>query len=317
MYDIDEINNEGELMNFLSGVNLNLLTVLNTLLKEKNVSKAGKKLNLTQPTISNSLKQLRVIFDDELLFRGPGNKMLLTYKAKSLIVPVGETISKIQSVFKSEENFDPKLNEYHFRIGMSDYASIIYLPKIMEVIDKFSDNIGIEVVHLNNMWTYDDFTEHNIDLAIGNYAVDNPVIMKERLFKSHIVCIGAKNHPAFQSQSLTMKDFLKYKHLQVFYKKEFWADVDGIILNKTGGKRDIVLQVPHMLVALSLIKNSEYICLVSDKIASKYAEKYGCAVRCSPINFPGSVYSLYWSKADCGNPANKWMRKIISGIENQ
>ena len=299
----------------LSGLNLNLLTVLHVLLKEQSVSKAAAKLNLTQPTISSSLKQLRVIFDDELLFRGSGKKMLLTYKANNLIIPVSEAISKIKVVFRSEEKFEPKSDKYHFKIGMSDYASIIYLPKIMKTIKEYSDNITVEVVHLNNMWTYENFTSANIDLAIGNYAVTNDKIAREKLFESHMVCIGAENHPAFQDKLLSVADFFGYKHLQIFYKKEFWEDVDSIIFSKTGKKRDIVLQIPHMLVGLSLMKDSEYICLTSDKIAFKYAHKYGCSIKNSPIELPTSIYSVYWSRADNGNPANQWLRNIIKRIK--
>jgi DNA-binding transcriptional LysR family regulator len=303
-------------MESLSGLNLNLLTVLNTLLKEQNVSKTAKKLNLTQPTISNSLKQLRQIFDDELLFRGPANKMLLTNKAKKMLIPVSEAISKIQAVFTGEEHFNPKVDKYHFTIGMSDYASIIYLPKLMKAIKKFSENITVEVVHLNNMWNYEDFASANIDLAIGNYAIKNEAIVKYQLFESQMVCIASKKHPAFQGNSLSQNDFFKYQHLQVFYKKEFWEEVDKAIFKQTGRERKIALQIPHMLVALGLINDSDFLCLLSDKIATRYADKYECSIQKSPIELPKSTYSVYWSKADHSNPANIWLRNIIKNIES-
>ena len=298
----------------LSGLNLNLLTVLNTLLKEQNVSKTAKKLNLTQPTISNSLKQLREIFDDELLFRGPGNKMLLTGKAKKMLIPVSEAISKIQLVFAKEEVFNPKKDKSHFMIGMSDYASMIYLPKLMKIVKEYSDNITIEVVHLNNMWTYEDFSSSGIDLAIGNYAINNDAVVKSELFVSKMVCIASKQHPAFQKKILSLEDFLSYNHIQVFYKKEFWDEVDRVILKETGCRRKIVLQIPHMLVGLSLIDDSDFICLLSDKLATKYADKYGCSIKKCPVELPQSTYSIYWSKAENNNSANQWLRSIIKNI---
>ena len=58
-------------------LNLNLLRALDVMLREKNVTQAGKKLFLTQSAMSNSLNQCRELFHDELLIRGP-NGMELT-----------------------------------------------------------------------------------------------------------------------------------------------------------------------------------------------------------------------------------------------
>ena len=84
---------------------------------------------------------------------------------------------------------------------MSDYSSVIYLPVLMKEIAKYSDNISIEVKHMNNIWTYDDYCSANVDLAIGNYSVDNDIINKEILFTSNIVCAASADHPAFQKKT--------------------------------------------------------------------------------------------------------------------
>ena len=51
---------------------MNLLKVLDALIKEKNVTRAGERLGRTQPAISNALNRLRKLLDDELLVRGSG-----------------------------------------------------------------------------------------------------------------------------------------------------------------------------------------------------------------------------------------------------
>lgn len=69
----------------LSRINLNLLVVLDVLLKERHVTKASHILHVTQSTISASLNQLRTLFKDELLIREK-NQMLLTPKARMLVI---------------------------------------------------------------------------------------------------------------------------------------------------------------------------------------------------------------------------------------
>lgn len=66
----------------LNRIDLNLLIALSVLLKEQNVSKAAEVLFLTQSAMSKTLTRLRVLFDDELLYRS-ANKMQLTVKVIS------------------------------------------------------------------------------------------------------------------------------------------------------------------------------------------------------------------------------------------
>ena len=49
---------------------LNLLLVFRTVFEEKNVTKASKKLGITQPAMSNALNRLRYLVKDELFIRG-------------------------------------------------------------------------------------------------------------------------------------------------------------------------------------------------------------------------------------------------------
>ncbi|WP_236610722.1 LysR family transcriptional regulator [Verminephrobacter aporrectodeae] len=54
---------------------LNLLKVFEALMAEGNVTRAARKLSLTQPTVSNALRRLRVTYDDPLFVRsGAGVK---------------------------------------------------------------------------------------------------------------------------------------------------------------------------------------------------------------------------------------------------
>ncbi len=53
----------------LAQLDLNLLVALDALLQEKNVTRAGKRIGLSQPATSSALSRLRRMFDDDLLVR--------------------------------------------------------------------------------------------------------------------------------------------------------------------------------------------------------------------------------------------------------
>ena len=54
----------------IRSVDLNLLVVLDTLMRTKNVSRAAEELHMSQPAVSAALGRLRKIFVDPLFVRG-------------------------------------------------------------------------------------------------------------------------------------------------------------------------------------------------------------------------------------------------------
>ena len=72
----------GPAMN-LSYLDLNLLKVLDALIAERNVTRAGKRLGRSQPAVSNALQRLRHLTGDELLVRGP-HGFVLTPRAEAM-----------------------------------------------------------------------------------------------------------------------------------------------------------------------------------------------------------------------------------------
>ena len=76
----------------LSRADLNLFVVFDTLCAEGSVTRAARRLNLSQPAISHALGRLRRMFDDPLFARR-GRAMTPTPLARQMIDPVREVAS--------------------------------------------------------------------------------------------------------------------------------------------------------------------------------------------------------------------------------
>ncbi|HVV92743.1 MAG TPA: LysR family transcriptional regulator, partial [Hyphomicrobiales bacterium] len=90
----------------LRSVDLNLLVVLDALLTERNVSRAGRRIGLSQPAVSAALGRLRALFGDPLLVRA-GRGLVLTRGAEDLIGPVREILAHIEQTLVERPRFDP------------------------------------------------------------------------------------------------------------------------------------------------------------------------------------------------------------------
>src|SRR4051795_7056357 len=94
----------------LTGIDLNLVVVLDALLQEASVTGAGHRLSLSQPAVSGSLRRLRQVFDDELLVR-EGRSMRLTPFAEQLAPVVTQVVAEFEHLFWSRPAFDPAHDE--------------------------------------------------------------------------------------------------------------------------------------------------------------------------------------------------------------
>src|SRR6201986_5264302 len=95
--------NGGRLLN-LRSVDLNLLVALDALLAERNVSRAGRRIGLSQSAMSAALARLRVVFRDPLLVRS-GRNLALTHGAEEMIIPIREILGRIEQPISERPQF--------------------------------------------------------------------------------------------------------------------------------------------------------------------------------------------------------------------
>ena len=110
----------------LRNVDLNLLVVLDALLAERNVSRAGRRVGLSQSAMSAALARLRILFRDPLLVRS-GRNLALTQGAEELIIPIREILSRVEQTISERPQFNPRTASRSFSISASDYATLVLL----------------------------------------------------------------------------------------------------------------------------------------------------------------------------------------------
>ena len=302
------------MMNKLSSINLNYLIAFDALLAEQNTSRAAKKINLTQPAVSQILRQLREIFEDELLIRGHlSSQMILTAKAKELKEPVRDAIRQLEKIFTSNEDFDPQKTKQSFNIGIGDQLFIM-LPDFIKTVNSKAPGIKINIIACPKFMGKEDFEEKKLDLIIGNYDKDPLRIENEILFSDIPVCIADKNHPDLQ-ENLSMESFINNTHIISCQHK----DVQDYINAKTNYEkknkvRSIVATVPNKLVAMSMLRNTNFLGMIPEKMAMAFKDVFGLIIRKPPFKIPEQEFKMYWLPVDNNNNAHKWLRQIIKSI---
>ena len=106
----------------LNNLDLNLLVVFKTLFEEKNVTKASKKIGITQPAMSNALNRLRYLVKDDLFIRGPRG-MRPTPRAIDLSLPIQTALNNLE-LSLSSINFNPKTTKNSIRQKLSKKSNL-------------------------------------------------------------------------------------------------------------------------------------------------------------------------------------------------
>ena len=112
----------------LAGVDLNLLVALDALLEAENVTRAARRIGLSQSALSSALGRLRHLFGDPILVRARGG-MSPTPLARRLRAPVRRALDEVTSMLRPVGPFDPRA-PHRFRIAVTDYVGLVLLPAL-------------------------------------------------------------------------------------------------------------------------------------------------------------------------------------------
>jgi DNA-binding transcriptional LysR family regulator len=287
----------------LAGIDLNLLTSLDALLEERNVTRAAKRLGLTQPAVSHALRRLRDVLDDPLLVRSKTG-MTATPRALELRPAVRAALEAAEVVLGAPTKFDPATAERVFTISMADQQSFLLLPKLVDRLDREAPGIRLDVRAVMA-----DAIATEIDLAIGVFDHTPPNVHDEPLWKESFVCVLRKNSPGARGP-LDRKRYLALPHLVVAPRGTPGSRVDDV-LTRAGERRKVALRVPTFLVAPYIVATTDLVWTAPIGIAREFVDVLPLVIRDPPIRLDGFSVMLRWHARMDRDPGLAWLRGVL------
>lgn len=259
MFQIHQMN----IYNF----DLNLLRVLDALLRERNVSRAAERLSLSQPAVSNALNRLRELLDDPLLVR-VGRAMQPTPRALSLEVPIRDALQQIEHTLNAGDYFDPATSRQRFVIAVTDYVELICMPSLMARLASVAPGIQLAIQHLTPSLPAAALDDGELDLVLGRF-VDVPTRFHTRRWASETLQVAVrKGHPLI-GKTLNLDAFLRLRHLWVH-----GGQTRGMVdqwLEGQGLSRDVVYTTPNYLQAAHIVASSDLAAVLPTQLARHFA----------------------------------------------
>lgn len=292
-------------------LDLNLLVALDALLAERNISRAGERVHLSQPAMSNALARLREYFGDELL-AVQGRQMILTSRALTLIEPVREVLMRIDSTITTPPVFDPGKSTRKFVLLLSDFTTAVFIPALLEALYKEARGIGIELRMLNDR-PIEQLEHGNADLLIvpSQYvSEDHP---SAALFDEQYLCVTWKGNSRIEDE-LSFNDYLECGHVVANYATGQQAAFDSWYLDRCGIKRRVEVSAPTMAALPRMVVGTDRIATVHKRLAHQAANNLPIKLWQPPIEIPTLVQTLQWHKHRDADPALTWLRQLALGV---
>lgn len=290
-------------------MDLNLLRVFQTIFEERNLTLAGGRLCLSQPSISYALRRLRDIFHDPLFVR-TRNGMQPTPVALELSQPIARALQSVQDALRYAESFDPATTNRMFRISMSDMGEVVYLPLITKILRAEAPSIRLKIESMPGSELKEAMRTSRLDFAIGNLAFLLPACQHAPLFRETYVCITTKRRGLPKQEKLTPEEFLAFSHARVTA-----TDNSHLILEaccaKLGVERTIVIDVPHFSVLPQILRDTDLAATVPRFIARWFNRGGEFAIYDLPFVVPETRIALYWHLDFETDPGNRWLIKNI------
>jgi len=289
----------------LRNFDLNLLVVLEAVLSEASITRAAKRLNLSQPAVSQSVARAREVFGDDLLVRD-GASMRLTPLGRRLAPQLKEFCVKAEALL-SPCGFDPATAEYNFNVHCNDLSELLILPPLIASVGRQAPNCRLIIRAVEP-----HLIDASVDLAIiGAPLPPGPFVSKD-LYDDHFVLIARPGHPALKKR-LTPERFAALEHALVSPTGKGMIGPVDTMLEQLGLSRRIALSVTRFATLPQIISSTDFVAAVPSRFANWSEVKKLCTVWPLPFKSPRFTMRMLWHRIHDTDPAHEWLRSLLPG----
>ena len=289
-------------------VDLNLLHILQALLEERHVTRAGKRCFLSQSAMSRAFERLREMFKDDLLIR-TGRTYQRTVRGERLLRDLENLLPRIAAMIRGEA-FETEKSREKIRLALTDYASMVLLPALARRMRTYAPNMTLEVVGWHDR-VYDDIESGRIDVALTPIPVPAS-LQGEVLFEEDFVCVlgSQRKRPASR---LTLKQYLDAPHAVVNVLAGQQTLVDRP-LAELGLRRRVALIVPFFVPATLAILDTDLILTIPRRLAQSFQTMRELSIVKPPAAIRSFPYLMVWHPRLTGDFAQAWFREQVRVI---
>jgi LysR family transcriptional regulator, nod-box dependent transcriptional activator len=289
-------------------LDLNLLTALKALLAEKNVTRAGESVHVTQSAMSGILARLRDYFGDPLIVQ-VGRKMELTPLAESLVEPVTDVLLRIDATIATRPEFNPLTTRRHFSVVASDYSINVLLLDVLRHVHRDAPNMSLEF-RTPSESAAAELEAGEVDFIVNPESQNSPQQSGVVLFEdSYTVVVGADNSEV--GDSITIDQYLALRHVAFKSGRHGLPHFESWMANRYGDERRVEVVAHSFYLLPQLVLGTARVATMHTRMASQIAGSLRVRLVKPAFEIPRLIEVLQWHKYRDLDPGSMWLRDMI------
>jgi DNA-binding transcriptional LysR family regulator len=314
-----------------ASLDLNLLRVFDALMEERNVTRAGARLRLTQSAISHALNRLRYMLEDDLFVRG-ADGMQPTARAAEIGPRLRQALHHMQLAL-APRAFDARTTDRCFTVGASDYFSALLLPELVARLRVEAPHAELRVRSLDDVDIVEALDAGRMDVVTGSFGRVPERFGKEHLYRDEMVWVLRADHPAADKE-LTLDLIAQLPHLSIALVGNVSEAIDGfvtqhglerrVIACNRGGVDKVLAEhglsrrnhvtVPHFLAAARVLATSDLIAVMPRRLAARVTEFYPLKLIAPPHDCASFDVHALWHRRLGERPDIAWFRGLLREV---
>ncbi|RZL86566.1 MAG: LysR family transcriptional regulator [Variovorax sp.] len=292
----------------LRSLDLNLLLIFDAVYNERSISKAARKLHLSQPTVSNALGRLRDRLQDPL-FERSSQGMSPTVRSKALAEPIRQALAVLERGLRGDDAFDFPHSDREFVVAVEDYGEAIILPRFVDWLAKFAPGIRIRIRPEPFSQLKGEMRDGAVDLALDYFAPHDPAFRHKAALTEDLLSLSRRDNPHV-GEKLSLETYLALRHVVLAPSTSAMPMID-LALSKRDLQRQIAVTVPHFLSMPLLVQSSDLICTLPRRMAHLYADHFRLKSHEVPLRIPRFPVYFIWHRAAEEDASHTWLRNQL------
>jgi len=294
----------------LRRANLDLLPILHELLRTRSVTATARALGITQPAVSKTLRQLRALFDDDLVVT-LGRQAHLTERGAAIVAPLAKVLLELGLLLEPSQAFAPASERLHIVITTADYVSVLLAPQLAKLCA--IEAPGCDVLFVERpIRTAEDLD--GVDFMIAPRPFGRTFgkrVEQMPLWRDEMACIASARDQRW-GEVVSADEFRSAR--QVVYQVGERASLGRAALVQPTSVLEVspVCGVPNFLVIGAIVEEAECLALVPRKLARELARSRD--LRILEIDYPDRRLDIdaFWTPRAGAKRGHAWFRSLMS-----
>ncbi|WP_426734131.1 LysR family transcriptional regulator [Myxococcus faecalis] len=286
------------------------LHALQVLLEERHVTRAARRLGISQSSLSHRLRRLRESLGDPLLVRsGPG--LVPTPRAEAIAPRLTEALRALEAAVSLPAAFDPATYSGALTLVMPDLF-VPVLSNLLAALQRTAPALSLRARPLSPELPR-LLAEGPLCLALAPSHFADATTHARLLAEPRFAVVGRRGHPALR-QRLTLSRWLAHGHVVVHVGGERVNPL-AELLARQGLRRHVALEAPSFLSGLQALAHSDLLMNVPMPLFADAIRALDLETCPPPIALPRVRFAMQWHERFQHDAAHRWVRdQVFSAV---